>query len=61
MYFRDDAAMQAAAPEGDATSGKPREMFDIFDLGRAQSGDAAIGEISLIVEGSGIAEIARQL
>ncbi len=55
------AAVQAAAPGGDPAAGEAGEAFDIFHFGRAQRGDAAIGEIALIVEGSGIAKIARQL
>ena len=61
VHLGDDATVQAAAPGGDAASGKAGEAFDIFYFGGGQRGDAAIGEVSLIVEGAGIAEIAREL
>src|SRR4029077_4901212 len=57
----DDPTVQAAAPVADRAAGKARELFDILYFGRPQGGDAAVGEIGLVVEGSGIAEIVRQL
>ena len=60
VHLGDDASVQAIAPVGDPVSRKAGQAFDIFHFGRGQRGDAAIGEVSLIVEGSGIAEIARE-
>jgi hypothetical protein len=60
VHLGNHAAVQAAAPGGDAASRKAGQAFDIFYFGRGQSGYAAIGEVSLIVKGSGVAEIARE-
>ena len=40
---------------------KPGRSCYIFRFRRAQGGDAVRGQVALIVEGSGIAEIAREL
>ena len=60
MHFRDDPAVQAAAPGRDAAAGKAGEPFDIFHFGRAQCRDVVIRKIAAIVESAGIAKISRR-
>jgi len=61
MHFGDDCAVQVVAPGSDAVAGEAGETFDILYFGGGQRGDAMVGEIALVVEGTGIAKIARQL
>src|SRR5258708_31861720 len=61
MDLRNDCTMQAAAPGFEAATGEAGEPFYIFEFGRAQRGNAAIGKVALVVESSGIAKVPRQL
>jgi hypothetical protein len=60
MHLRNDAGVHPVTQAFYAAAGESGERFDILNLRRAQSCDAAIRQVSLIVEGAGIAEIARR-
>jgi len=59
--FGDDAGVNAASPAFYASSSKAGEHLYLFGVRGPKRGDADCGQIALVVEGSGIAEIARQL
>src|SRR5579859_7145438 len=56
----DNSAVETAAPGGDAAAIETWEWFDGIGFRRGEGGDPPIGEIGLIVEGSGIAEVVRE-
>ena len=61
VHFGDDAGVNAGSPEFDAAADEAGQKFHVLSLGGAQRRNAVCGEITLIVEGPGITEIARQL
>src|SRR5579859_201644 len=61
MDFRDDCAVQSAAPEFPAAANAAGKHFYVLKFGRAQRCDAAIRKIALVVECSGVAKVAWQL
>ena len=56
-----DAGMNARPPELNPAAGKAGEPLDISCLRRPQHADAVVAQIAFIVEGSGIAIIARRM
>src|SRR5580658_3922599 len=61
MHFGDDAGVDAGSPEFETAAREAGKQLHVFGVRRARSGDAARGQVSLIVECAGIAEIAWQL
>ena len=60
MDFGNDAGVNAGAPEFDAAAREAGEELYVFGFRGTQGRDAVGGEVSLIVEGTGIAEVAGQ-
>jgi hypothetical protein len=56
-----DAGVHAGAPKHDAVAGKSWQVFDVRHRCGTKQADAAIPKIAFIVEGPGIAEIARRV
>ena len=61
VHLGNDAGVNAGAPEFEAAADEAGEQLHVFSFRGAQGRDAVRGEVALIVEGSGIAEVARQL
>src|SRR5208283_4021827 len=55
----DDAGVNAGAVELKTAAGESGQELHIFIFRGAQRRDAVGGEVALVVEGSGIAEVAR--
>ena len=56
-----DAGVNARPPEFNPAAGKPGKPLNILCLRRPQHADAVVAQIAFIVEGSGIAVIARRM
>src|SRR5208282_2455509 len=61
VNLRDDARMNARPPEFNPAAGKPGKPLNIRCLRRPQHADAVVAQIAFIIEGSGIAIIARRM
>src|SRR4029077_13869773 len=61
VHLGNHAGVHSVAQALKAAAGKSWEQLYVLDLRRAQSCDAAMWQISLVVESAGIAEIARRL
>jgi hypothetical protein len=51
--------MNAGAPEFDPAAGKPGQALNVCYFRRAENVDAVVAQIAFIIEGSGIAVVAR--
>src|SRR5208283_3623743 len=59
VNLADDAGVDARAPRSDAIAGEAGQTLDIRRGSGAEHVDAVVAKIAFIVEGSGIAEVAR--
>lgn len=59
MNLGDDAGMNAGAPELNAAAGESGKGLDIGGLRGAEQADAVVAQVACVVEGSGIAIVAR--
>lgn len=60
VHVGDDAGVNAGSPEFETVSGETGEQLYVLSFGGRQRADAVCGQITLIVESSGIAEVARE-
>jgi hypothetical protein len=58
VYSGDDAGVDASAKKFETVAGEAGEQLDVLSFRGAECGDSVGGQVALIVEGSGIAEVA---